>query len=254
MRVACVQLAGQDLPDPTARRSAARDATRELTGSDLIVLPELWPVGFFDFAGYQAAAEPVDGPSTQFAVGLAREHGAWVHGGSFVERAEGALHNTSMLVDRDGSLAATYRKRHLFGYQSAESELLSPGSAAAVADLDGLRVGLATCYDLRFPELFRDMVDAGAGAFVVTSAWPASRIEHWRVLCRARALENLAWLVACNSCGTDQGVVLGGHSVIVDPLGEVVAEAGAEPTVLVADIWPERVREVRAEFPFLADR
>jgi predicted amidohydrolase len=254
MRIACLQLPGPHSRDPAARLDEVRSWDDRLPDADLIMLPELWRVGFFGFDDYAAAAESPDGPTTAHAVELARGRGAWVHGGSFVERDGDHLHNTSVLVDPAGSVRLRYRKSHLFGYKSAEAQLLTPGTGASVLDLDGVRVGAVTCYDLRFPELFRQMLDDGAEMFCVTSAWPRRRLDHWRTLCRARAIENLAWLVACNAGGTDNGVALAGHSMVIDPWGEVVAEADESPTVLTADIDVERVREVRAEFPFLDDR
>lgn len=255
MRIACLQLSGQDLADGMARRSAAMGLASTLADADLIVLPELWPVGFFHFDDYADSAEPLDGPTVEFAVGLAREHGCWVHGGSFIERGAGSeLHNTSVLIDPAGEVSLLYRKNHLFGYESREAQLLVPGTEAPVIPVEELRVGAATCYDLRFPELFRGMLDQGAELFCVTSAWPASRLDHWRTLCQARAVENLAWLVACNAAGIDNGVPLAGHSIIVDPWGGIVAEAGTDPELLVAEIDADLVRKVRSEYPFLSDR
>lgn len=257
VRLACLQLGGQDLCDPSARRGAAMALAATVTDADLLLLPELWPVGFFHFGQYAEHAEPLDGPTAEFAIGLARERGCWVHGGSFIERAGDGLHNTSILIDPAGDVRLLYRKRHLFGYESQESRLLTPGTQTPVVEADGLgglRFGAATCYDLRFPEQFRGMLDAGAEFFLIASAWPASRLSHWRTLCRARAVENLAWLVACNAAGTDNGVALAGHSLVIDPWGEIVAEADSEPRVLIADIDPSRVHQIRKEYPFLADR
>ncbi|MGI8695207.1 MAG: carbon-nitrogen family hydrolase [Mycobacteriales bacterium] len=254
MRVGIVQLGGQDLGDPAARRAAAAEQIAGVADVRLLMLPELWPVGFFHFDDYVAAAEDPDGPTTEFAAGVARSRACWVHGGSFVERDGADLFNSSVLVDPTGQVRLRYRKRHLFGYRSRESELLTPGSDLPTIELDALTVGAATCYDLRFPELFRSLVDAGAQCFLITSAWPAARLSHWRILARARALENLCWLVACNTAGSDDGTTMAGHSIVVDPLGEVVAEADERPQVLVADLDVDRVTECRSQFPFLADR
>jgi predicted amidohydrolase len=254
MRIACLQLPGPHSRDTAARLGEVQTWDGRLPDADLIMLPELWRVGFFGFDDYASTAEAADGPTTAHAVELARSRGAWVHGGSFVERDGDRLHNTSVLVDPAGAVRLQYRKSHLFGYKSAEAQLLTPGDGASVIDMDGIRVGAVTCYDLRFPELFRQMLDEGAEMFCVTSAWPRRRLDHWRTLCRARAIENLAWLVACNGGGADNGVPLAGHSMVVDPWGEVVAEADEEPAVLTAEIDIERVREIRAEFPFLEDR
>lgn len=254
MRVACVQLSPDAYPDPAARRAGAAELIASVAAVDLLVLPELWPTGFFAPESWAAHAEPGDGPTVEFAAGVARERGCWVHSGSFVERDGSELYNSSAVLGPDGAVVLTYRKAHLFGYQSRESELLTAGNTAGVAPVSGLTIGVATCYDLRFPELFRSMLDAGAELFCITSAWPAARVEHWRLLARARAVENLAWLIACNGAGSDHGQALAGHSLVVDPWGEVVAEADDQPGVLVADIDPDRSVVLRQEYPFLADR
>ncbi len=260
MRVACVQLAGQELAGPADRRDAALAVLADVPPVDLIVLPELWPVGFFHFDEYAAGAESAgagpagSSPTADLITALARERSCWVHGGSVVERAGDGLYNTSLVADPTGEIVLRYRKHHLFGYQSRESELLRPGSELPTADLGGLIAGASTCYDLRFPELFRRQLDAGAQLLLVTSAWPAARLEHWRLLTRARAVENLSYLIACNTAGTDAGTAMAGHSVVVDPFGTVVAEAGVEPGVLLAEIDPQLPTKLRAEYPFLTDR
>ena len=176
-----------------------------------------------------------------------------------------------MLLGRDGRLLATYRKVHRFGFGNGEPRLLEAGTDVVVVEVDGgsgpeaaaepdrpgtpYRMGLSTCYDLRFPELYRAQVDQGAELFAVTAAWPAARSEHWRVLLRARAIENQCFVVACNTAGTHAGHAMGGYSAVVDPRGEVLAEAGPEEeTVLSVEIDPELVGTVRAQFPVLADR
>jgi predicted amidohydrolase len=121
-------------------------------------------------------------------------------------------------------------------------------------ELPELTLGIATCYDLRFPELFRALLDAGAQTFVVGASWPARRAEHWRLRARARAVENLSFVLACGACGTQHGVVQAGGSLVVDPWGEVLADAGTTQTVLDVTIDPARVDAVRAEFPVLRDR
>ena len=131
---------------------------------------------------------------------------------------------------------------------------MSEGSDLVVVDTPLGPTGLATCYDLRFPEMFRALVDRGASAFLLCSGWPTPRIEHWRVLARARAIENLSWLVATNGVGSHAGITLGGRSVVVDPRGEVVAEAGDVEEILVADVDPGAALEWRTAFPALEDR
>jgi predicted amidohydrolase len=158
-----------------------------------------------------------------------------------------------VVLDPTGALAAVYRKVHLFGFNGGETTVMSGGEEVALVDSPLGPTGLATCYDLRFPELFRALTDGGASAFLLTSGWPTPRIEHWDILTRARAIENQAWFVACNEVGAQPGIQLGGHSVVVDPKGEVVGQAGTDEEVLLVDVDPEASVRWRAEFPVLAD-
>jgi predicted amidohydrolase len=174
--------------------------------------------------------------------------------GSFVERDGPDLFNTALLLDPDGEILARYRKIHLFGLQSEERRLLRRGDDVTVVPTPWGRAGFATCYDLRFPELFRRMLDRGAESFLVTSAWPQPREEAWVLLNRARAVENLAFVFACNCAGEVGGKRYVGRSMIVDPSGAVLADGGTGEGIVSADVDPGRVAEVRREFPFLEDR
>jgi predicted amidohydrolase len=251
VRLHVIQLSyGDDesLPERTAR---VTDLVRAQAGADLVLLPELWPNGGFAYTDWEDSAQPLDGPVVAALRGAARDLGAVVHMGSFVERDEaGRLFNTSVLLGADGELLTTYRKLHLFGFGEGEPKLLTPGDGPVVHE----RLGLATCYDLRFPELFRALVDDDAEILLMPAAWPAKRVHHWRLLAQARAVENQLYVVAGNTAGTHAGVPMGGHSMVVDPWGEVLAEAGEGEEVLVVDLDPHLVRTTRASFPVLADR
>jgi predicted amidohydrolase len=137
---------------------------------------------------------------------------------------------------------------------SAAGSAAGPAVGSAAGPAAGLTVGFATCYDLRFPEQFRLLVDAGAELFLVPAGWPAARRAHWSLLARARAVESQAYVLACGTAGTHAGVEQAGHSVVVDPWGEVVAEAGTDEETLVVDLDPALVAKTRAEFPALRDR
>jgi predicted amidohydrolase len=253
MHVACVQTS---LPTGAAKQERIDHVLSLLErtrGTDLIVLPELWHVGYFNFERYAEAAEPIHGPTISAMADAAKDLGAFVHAGSIVERGEeGEMYNTSVLLTPLGRVAHVYRKVHLFGYESQEPRLLTSGVEVRPATTDLGVVAMTTCYDLRFPELYRLLTVAEIA--LVTSAWPTPRQRHWELLTRARALDNLFYLVACNAAGECNGVRLAGRSVVVDPLGDVVAEAGAEEEVLRAEIDLSRVAKIRAEFPFLDDR
>ena len=255
MRVHAIQLETSLSEQPAARVERAVALVRAQAGADLVVLPELWLQGGFAFGSFAATAEALDGPTVTALAGAARDLGAWVHGGSFVERADdGRLYNTSVLLRPDGSLAATYRKIHLFGFAGGETTVLTAGTDVVTTDLDGTTVALATCYDVRFPELFRAFVDRGAELFLLPAAWPTPRIAHWSLLARARAVEDQAFVVALNGCGDQGGLTLGGRSAVLDPWGVVLSEAGDDEQVITADLDLAQVAKVRADFPVLADR
>lgn len=255
MRIASLQLAIGDDETKEARVERAMDLVATCQGADLVLLPEIWNTGYFAFDRYRDEAETLDGPTAAAAAAQAKALGAYVHLGSFVERTpEGTFTNTSVLFDRHGHRVATYRKIHLFGFGSDETKALTPGTEVVTANTEFGRVGLATCYDLRFPELFRRMVDEGAEFFLVCSAWPYPRLEHWLMLNRVRALENEAFLVSANCVGVTRGKQFCGHSQVVDPWGAIVAASGDEETIVWADVDPSMAARVRHVFPPLRDR
>jgi predicted amidohydrolase len=159
-----------------------------------------------------------------------------------------------VFYDREGRRRSVYRKHHLFGYESAETRLLTPGESLSTVDFEGFTVGMSTCYDLRFPELYRRLADRGATLVCVPSAWPYPRVDHWRTLARARAIENLTYVAAANGAATFEDATLLGRSTVYDPWGTTLASAGDEATLVVADLDPDRIETVREEFPSLRDR
>ena len=254
MKIASIQLSIADNIPKNDMVDRALRMMGECAGSDLILLPELWNIGFFAFDKYIEESEPIDGYTATAIGSKARELGAWVFSGSFVESRNGKYYNTSILFDRTGKNIASYSKIHLFTYKSKEGEILTPGRELAVADTEFGKMGLSTCYDLRFPEMFRMMNDMGAEFFLVTSGWPFPRLEAWETFNRARAAENVCYLISCNSCGSQAGFMALGHSKIVDPLGSVVADSDYRETIVRAEIDPDQVKKIRDEFPVLKDR
>ncbi|WP_407559918.1 carbon-nitrogen family hydrolase [Streptomyces sp. 184] len=255
MRASLIQFRVNPDEAVESRRARAAALVRAEAGSGLVVLPELWHVGAFAFDDFAAGAETLDGPTAAAMAAAARDAGVWLHAGSVVERdASGTLFNTSLLYAPSGELARTYRKIHRFGFDRGEAILMGAGDEVVTAPLADTVVGLATCYDLRFPELFRALTDEGAQTFVLPAGWPARRRAHWRLLAQARAVENQAYVLACGTAGTNGGVAQAGHSMIVDPWGEILAEAGEGEEVLRAELDPARVAKTREEFPALRDR
>ena len=229
------------------------ETERAAHDADLLILPELWSTGAFDLDCARTHAQPFDCSLVARMSEIARNHGVWLHGGSFAEVTDSGEHfNTSVLFDSLGEVAAVYRKIHVFGY-GGEAELMSAGNELVVVETPLGTTGLATCYDLRFPEQFRAMTARGAHAFLITSGWPTARIEAWDVLVQARAIEDQAWVIACNQVGTQKGIELGGRSAVIDPVGAVVTRAGADETTVFATIDPTAADRWREEFPALRD-
>jgi predicted amidohydrolase len=266
MRAAISQLnAGVD--DVEANMTSAErllDAAAD-GGADIAVLPEL-----FAYYGSQRRkrelAEPLGGPITARIAGLARSRSMWVLGGSVCESADGRVYNTSFLFDRDGEMLARYRKIHLYDAELPgqrpirESALFAAGDEVVTHDVDGIRLGLSICYDLRFPELYRGLMTSGAMALAVPSAFQAvTGAAHWETLLRARAIEEQSYVLAAAQWGPwgspEAGHRTYGNAMIVDPWGAVVVRAPDEGDgVWFADVDADEVRAVRTRLPALSHR
>ncbi|MFI6804481.1 carbon-nitrogen family hydrolase [Streptomyces luteogriseus] len=255
MRASVIQIAVNEDESVEARRRRVAAMVREQAGSDLVVLPELWTTGAFAYEAFGREAEPLEGPTYEAMAKAASDAGVWLHAGSIPERdPDGPLYNTSLVFSPSGDLAAAYRKIHRFGFDKGEAVLMGAGTELVTVRLPATTLGLSTCYDLRFPELFRGLVDAGAETLVVSAGWPERRRSHWTLLAQARAVENQAFVVACGTAGTHAGVPQAGHSIVVDPWGEVLARAGADEEVLTVEFDPGKVATTREQFPALKDR
>ena len=250
LRIALVQHASGLEPEANRRLLA------ELTpaDSDLVVFPEAFARDFGEAGSdVSAYAEAGTGPFATEVDRVAAERRTTVVAGMFETGPDPARPYNTLVVR--GAATASYRKVHLydsFGYR--ESDRLTPGPTApsVVVTVGGFRVGLMTCYDLRFPELARALVDAGAELLLVPAAWVAGprKVDHWRTLLRARAIENTVFVAAAGQPGPRYT----GHSMVVDPLGDVLAEAGDEATVVRATVDLETLTRARATNPSLANR
>ncbi len=228
-------------------------------GAQLLVLPEASlcpPPGLFDPT---PVAQPVDGQFVGAIAGAARRHSLHVVFGTFTPSPDGRIFNTVLVFDNLGEQVARYDKLHLYdAFSVRESDQVRPGPASADAsalatfEIDGTTFGIATCYDLRFPELFRALVDLGAEAVVLPAAWivGAGKHDHWSTLTRARAIENSIYVIAADQVPPTAI----GHSSVIDPGGAVLAELGTDPSLALAMIDGERVREVRAQNPSVFNR
>ena len=263
MRVAAVQL--NSGADEAANRAAADRLVRAAAseGAELIVLPEKWTAMGSD-EDQLAAAQPLEGPALAWARALARELSVELVAGSFLERVPGQEKpaNTSVHIDREGTVRAVYRKLHMFDVEVAgrvyrESEIEQAGDEIVISrSAGGIELGLSICYDLRFPELYRILAVRGARIITIPAAFTlATTRDHWETLVRARAIEDQAFVIAANQVGSHPGGGhSGGRSMIVDPWGVVLAQAQDSACHITADLDLERQREIRASLPSLANR
>ena len=238
VKVRLVQVQSSDVEPVDARiERILAQLPEHASASDVVVLPELWHIGAFNLSAVSAAAQAFDGPLVTGLANVARTTGSWIHGGSIaIADSDAKARNVAFLFGPDGGIRATYGKRHLFGFADGERTVMNAGDDFVVVDTPLGRTGLATCYDLRFPEMYRELVDRGAQTFLMCSGWPTPRISHWEVLTQARAIENQAFVVACNGRGAAGGVTLGGRSVVVSPKGDIVAQASADDEFIDAEI------------------
>ncbi len=252
MRVAAIQhdTVWED-PDANFAHLAPRIAGAAAAGARLVVLTEMYSTGFsMDTA---TTAEPVDGPSTAFLVDRAREHDIWVCGSLPALRDGADRPENCLVLASPGGEIHRYAKIHPFTY-SGEHEHYAAGGGFTTVDVDGLRVTLFVCYDLRFADEFwataRD-----TDVYIVPANWPEKRRAHWSTLLRARAIENLAYVVGCNRVGTDgNDLRYAGDSAIIDPTGEVLASASGREATLITEVEADVVADTRDRFRFLQDR
>jgi len=238
-------------PETNLARVSAWTAEAARRGSALVLFPELWSTGY-DLENWQRHASPPGQGMFPRLAALAREHHIAL-GGSVLEVRDGKAYNAFALFDATGALNATYRKTHLFRLMD-EEKWLAPGEKLELVEADWGLTGLGVCYDLRFPEFFRNYALRGARLVLLPAEWPARRAYHWQTLLRARAIENQMFLAGCNRVGESKGEVFGGGSAVIDPWGEAVVEGGSGETLLTAEIDLDQVDSVRNRIPVFKDR
>jgi predicted amidohydrolase len=262
MKIGLAQMNSQDSKSHNLNRAAELIDRLAQQGAEFVVLPE-----YFNYLGPDehkpAQAEPIDASQSLARISAkAREYRIHIHLGSFLERGGDAVFNTSVVFDPRGEIIATYRKIHLFdvripgGREYLESETLTAGNEPVTFAIGGITFGLAICYDLRFPELFRRMSDRGAQVLLVPAAFTLQTgRDHWELLARARAVENLCWVVAVGQWGKHPPAnTCFGRSMVIDPWGLVTVQAQDGETTALADIDMETLHRIRESFPALGHR
>ena len=249
--VACqIDIAWEDKPE-NQRRVRQLLENVDIEPGGLIVLPEMFDTGFS--MNVAATAQGPERESECFLQELAAEHGAAVLGGVVTLQGDGRGANEAVAFAPDGRLLVRYRKMQPFS-MSGEDRHYPAGDAPALFQWQGMTIAPFICYDLRFPELFRSAVDLGAELFTVIACWPAVRSEHWVRLLQARAIENLAFALGCNRCGSEPDLSFDGRSAAFDHLGRNLFEADAGPQVLTCHVDIDALRSWRDKFPALRDR
>jgi predicted amidohydrolase len=251
--------------DKAANIASALDLIDRAAGSGarVVALPEIWQyLGLEE--GNRESAETIPGPITDLLAERARRHGIYVHGGSIYEVRPGdpGLYNTAVVIDPQGEIIARYSKIHMFDVviegdrAYRESDTVTPGNEIVLTQIDDLTVGLAICYDLRFPELFRILALRGAQAVILPAAFTMmTGKDHWQTLIQARAIENGLYMIAPAQWGKHPpGDLCYGRSMVVDPWGTVVAIASDGVGMAHATVDPSRVDAVRRQIPSLTNR
>lgn len=260
LQVTLVQIAaGRDVQ---ANLGRLKQLLSRIGTTDLIALPEVFAIRGSD-QEYRDTAQSLTGPLMNFLATIAHRHNAWVLAGSMVETGDAKVYNTSVLMNRRGEIVASYRKIHLFeaeldsGQIIRESDLWNAGTQPVMADVEGWKCGMAICYDLRFPELFRHYSAQGAHLFFLPSNFTQRTGKgHWDVLLRARAIENQCFVIAPDQCGTNPhtGITSHGNSMIVGPWGDVLTriEEGEQAVTVTLNI--HELEQTRRRLPALAHR
>lgn len=236
-------------PPSTSDLHISQESSTENGTFNVIVLPEMWPVGFFNFSKYREFANKHFMRFESLIKYVSSSLNCWVFGGSAPYRSGGSYYNRSVIVSPDGD-THYFDKLHLFPYKSQEADILTRGTQLVAFDSPLGKTGILTCFDLRFPEAFRTLRQQNCEAYVVVAAWPKPRLRHWKALLIARAIENQAWVIGVNGHGLDFGTELGGGSTIVAPDGTVVLELADEPQSQLVEFSPGLPGKLRGEFPF----
>jgi predicted amidohydrolase len=248
LRVAAIQMevcSGEPRKNMVRAEAMLNEAARG--GAQAALLPELWTTGYA-LDSFAQIAEECAGMTLDFLRNEAKQLKMAIVGGSFPTKGDDGVYSTCYVIGPDGEVLSQYSKEHLFPLLN-EPQYLRPGRPGDVADTPLGKWSTLICFDIRFPESARQLAYRGSRVLWVPAEWPQPRLEHWRTLLRARAIENQLFVVAANRTGQGDNTIWGGHSTIIDPWGNILAEAGDEEVVLVADLEMGLVDEVRGRIP-----
>ncbi len=253
LKIACIQL---DIAfgNPTKNMNSVQTKINEVMSQnpDVILLPELWTTGY-DLTRLDEIAD-IDGKTTiDFISQLASKHNVNIIAGSVAKKTAEGVTNTMFVFNRSGQCIGEYSKLHLFQLMD-EHHFLQPGAQKGLFEIEDVKSAGMICYDIRFPEWIRSHTTNGAEIIFVVAEWPLPRLAHWRALLISRAIENQCYVVACNRAGVDPNNTFAGHSIIIDPWGEIIAEADTNETTLLGNINIQKVQEVRKQIPIFQDR
>ncbi len=239
--------------NPRANWEKFKEWTAEAArrGSDLVIFPELWDNGYA-LERAKEVASPLGGGLFAEVSSLARSSNIHI-AGSMLEKRGVGVYNSCPIVSPRSGVMGVYRKIHLFGLMN-EPAFLNAGESPLALDMPWGRTAIAICYDLRFPELLRRYAVEGSKVLLLPAEWPHPRLNHWRTMVQARAIENQYFMIACNAVGEHNGTTYCGHSMVVDPWGELVGEVGEDETMLTVKIDTDVVDSIRSKIPVLNDR
>ncbi|WP_138751005.1 carbon-nitrogen family hydrolase [Paenibacillus sinopodophylli] len=255
LRLALLQMnieAGNPEANFTKLGSMLEEAVSQANKPDIIMFPEMWNTGYA-LKEIKSIADHEGERTKTFLSAFSKQHQVHIIGGSVAEQKGDDVYNTIYAFNRSGQVIADYSKIHLFRLMD-EEKYLAAGDKLGRFEVEGADAGMMICYDIRFPELARKLALEGAKLLFVPAEWPHPRLHHWKTLLTARAIENQMFVIACNRMGTSGETNFFGHSLVLDPWGETIAEAGEEETILYAEIDLSLVDSVRSKIPVFEDR
>ncbi|WP_243355696.1 carbon-nitrogen family hydrolase [Bacillus litorisediminis] len=253
MKIGCIQMdIAYGKPEINFSRVEQWVSKGAKDGHEVLLLPELWNTGY-DLTRLDEIADQEAQKSIEFLKGLAMKWNVHLVAGSVANQTEDGVKNTLLVINKSGELIKRYSKLHLFKLMD-EHLHLTAGREDGHFEIEGLPAAGFICYDIRFPEWIRKHVVEGAHVLFVVAEWPLPRIQHWKNLLVARAIENQAFVVACNRVGEDPANTFGGHSLIIDPWGEILSEGGTDEEIVSADVDFSVIEDIRRRIPIFEDR